>query len=643
MDETQRLEASLTEDGRYRLLVEAVVDYAIYMLDRDGLITSWNNGARRFKGYEAKEIIGQHFSIFYGEEDRQSGLPRRALDTAAREGKFEAEGWRIRKDGTRFWAHVVIDPIRSPLGELVGYAKITRDLTERRAAADQLRRSEEQFRLLVQSVTDYAIYMLDEKGFVSNWNAGAERIKGYTEDEIVGRHFSLFYTPEDLAENGPQRALDTAAREGRFEKEAWRVRKDGTRFWAHVIVDPIRDDMGRIVGYAKVTRDITERKHAQEALDKAREELFQAQKMEAIGRLTGGVAHDFNNLLMAITGSLEILQKRMPPDPRLMPFIRNAMLGAQRGVALTQRMLAFARRQELETKPTDIGKLIGNMQDLLQRTLGPTISIETDFPRKAQVARVDPNQLELALLNLAVNARDAMPAGGVLSISIKQMHLDGGLLPRGDYLCITVSDSGEGMDEATLRRATEPFFTTKGAGKGTGLGLSMVHGMVDQLGGKLVLNSRLGVGTTIEMWLPLAEIGDSAEAKGQLEKQAMEPKQSLTVLAVDDDHLVLMNTAAMLEELGHTALSASSGKRALDLLSTVPKVDLIITDHAMPKMTGIQLARAVALERPELPIIIATGYAEMPEEGASGFLKLQKPFDLDHLERTIEAASKAKV
>jgi CheY-like chemotaxis protein len=308
-------------------------------------------------------------------------------------------------------------------------------------------------------------------------------------------------------------------------------------------------------------------------------------------------------------------------------------------------MLAFARRQELETKPTDIARLISNMQDLLQRTLGPTISIETDFPRDAQVARVDPNQLELALLNLAVNARDAMPSGGVLSVSLKPKHLEteGGLLPRGDYLCITVSDNGEGMDEATLRRATEPFFTTKGAGKGTGLGLSMVHGMVDQLGGKLVLNSRLGVGTTIEMWLPLAETSDGAEAKAQLEKQAMEPKQSLTVLAVDDDHLVLMNTAAMIEELGHTALSANSGKKALDLLSTVPKIDLIITDHAMPKMTGVQLARAVAAERPELPVIIATGYAEMSEEGASGFLKLQKPFDLNHLERTIEAASKAKV
>lgn len=423
------------------------------------------------------------------------------------------------------------------------------------------------------------------------------------------------------------------------------MRKDGTRFWAHVVIDAIRDDTRRLVGYAKITRDITERKHAQEALERAREELFQAQKMEAIGRLTGGVAHDFNNLLMAITGSLEILQKRMPPDPKLVPFLQNAMLGAQRGVSLTQRMLAFARRQELETKPTDVPRLVSTLQDMLQRTLGPSISIDLDFPRDAPLARVDPNQLELALLNLAVNARDAMPSGGALTLSIKRKHQasDGALLSAGEYLCVVVGDTGEGMDDATLSRATEPFFTTKGAGKGTGLGLSMVHGMLDQLGGKLVLKSQVGVGTTAEMWLPLAKVGERTQSNEKSEEPAMAAKQHLVVLAVDDDHLVLTNTAAMLEELGHTALAANSARKALDLLAQNPNVDLLITDHAMPKMTGAQLACAVASDRPELPIIIATGYAEMPEEEAVGFVKLQKPFDLDRLERTIEAVAKAKV
>ena len=230
MEQSDRLSASLTSDGRYRLLIEAITDYAIYMLDPTGIVTSWNPGAQRFKGYTPSEIIGQHFSRFYSEEDQESGLPAKALEIAAREGKFESEGWRIRKDGTRFWAYVVIDPIREPSGEIVGFAKITRDLTERRAAEEALRKSQEQFRLLVQGVSDYAIYMLDPEGVVTNWNLGAQRIKGYLPHEIIGRHFSQFYTDEDRKAGEPQKALEIARQDNRFEKEGWRVRKDGTRF-----------------------------------------------------------------------------------------------------------------------------------------------------------------------------------------------------------------------------------------------------------------------------------------------------------------------------------------------------------------------------------------------------------------------------
>ncbi|HEX7944951.1 MAG TPA: PAS domain S-box protein, partial [Phenylobacterium sp.] len=334
-------------DGRYRLLVDAITDYAIYMLDVDGHVTSWNAGAQRFKGYQADEIIGQHFSRFYTAEDRAAGVPARALRTAAEEGRYETEGWRLRKDGGRFWAHVLIDPIRSPTGEMLGYAKVTRDLTERRAAEQSLRRSEEQFRLLVQGVTDYAIYMLDVDGHVTNWNAGAQRIKGYKPAEIVGHHFSRFYTEADRAAGEPARALATALAEGRFEKEGWRVRKDGTQFWAHVIIDAIRDDAGQVIGLAKITRDITERRETQASLEQARLALMQSQKLEAIGQLTGGVAHDFNNLLMAVLGSLELLKKRLPDDPRALALLENAVMGAERGAALTQRMLSFARKQEL--------------------------------------------------------------------------------------------------------------------------------------------------------------------------------------------------------------------------------------------------------------------------------------------------------
>ncbi len=317
------------DESRYRLMVDAITDYAIYMLDPDGIVTSWNAGARRFKGYEADEIIGQHFSRFYTDADRLADKPAAALETAAREGRFEGEGWRVRKDGSRFWANVVIDPIRAPSGDLLGFAKITRDLTERKLAEETLRSSEQQFRLLVQGVSDYAIYMLDATGHVSNWNAGAERIKGYRPEEIIGHHFSRFYTDEDRAAGMPQRALETAEREGRFEKEALRVRKDGTTFWANVVIDPIRDATGRVIGFAKITRDVTERKATQRALEEAREQLFQAQKLEAIGQLTGGIAHDFNNLLMVVLGSLQLMRKRLPADSALLPLLDNAMVNAR--------------------------------------------------------------------------------------------------------------------------------------------------------------------------------------------------------------------------------------------------------------------------------------------------------------------------
>ena len=495
-----------TEAERFRLLVEAVTDYAIYMLDPNGIVTSWNAGAERIKGYKASEILGRSFSDFYEEADRKAGIPQRVLEIAARDGKFQAEGWRVRKDGSRFWAFVIIDAIYDN-GELIGFAKITRDLTERREAEEELRRSEELFRRLVEGVTDYAIYMLDPSGIVSNWNAGAQRIKGYGPDEIVGQHFSIFYTDEDRSRGEPARSLAIAEREGRFEAEAWRQRKDGTRFWANVVIDAIREPSGRLVGFAKITRDITERREAQIALDRTREALMHSQKIEAIGKLTGGVAHDFNNLLTVVLGSLDLLRRYLPnDDPRITRLLDNALQGAQRGATLTQRMLAFARRQELDLRAVDVVELTRGMRDLLQRSLGPQITIETRFPLVLDNVMADPHQLETSLLNLAVNARDAMPVGGILTIAARNEATVGDdKLRPGRYVRLTLRDTGEGMDAETLARATEPFFTTKGTGKGTGLGLSMVHGMVEQLGGQLLLHSKPGEGTTAEIWLPAAE------------------------------------------------------------------------------------------------------------------------------------------
>lgn len=280
--------AVLESEQRLRLLVEGVVDYAIYMLDPSGTVTNWNTGAERLTGYRADEIVGQHFSRFYPPEDRAAGLPQRVLEAAARDGRFEAEGWRIRKDGSRFWASAVLNAIHDETGALIGFAKVTRDATERRAAQDALRESERQFRLLVKNVIDYAVFMLDPSGVIVSWNTGAERIKGYKADEIIGQHFSCFYTKQDRAAGIPVRALEVAIAEGRFEAEGWRVRKDGTLFWANVVIDPIRDDDGSLIGFAKITRDITERRNAQLRLQEMQAQRDQAQKMEALGHLTGG-------------------------------------------------------------------------------------------------------------------------------------------------------------------------------------------------------------------------------------------------------------------------------------------------------------------------------------------------------------------
>jgi PAS domain S-box-containing protein len=464
MKRSANLAASLSADGRYRLLIDSVTDYAIYMLDPTGIVTSWNPGAQRFKGYQAAEIIGQHFSRFYTDADRKSGLPARALATAAREGKFESEGWHVRKDGTRFWASVIIDPIRHASGELIGFAKVTRDLSERRMADEALKQSQEQFRLLVQGVTDYALYLLDKDGRVSNWNLGAQRIKGYLPAEIIGQHFSRFYTEEDRQAGEPQKALATVKRDGRFEKEGWRVRKDGNRFWAHVVIDAIRDDDGELIGYAKITRDITERKEAQEKYERTRETLLQSQKMDAIGQLTGGIAHDFNNLLMAVLSSLELMRKRLPNDAKLMALLENAVEGARRGTTLIKRLLTFARRQDLKQQAVDIPELVRGMTELLQRSIGSSVGIETRFPLVVEPVLADANELEMALLNLIVNARDAMPDGGQITIGTRQEAIpeNSNGLKSGRYICLTVSDTGIGMDETTLSRATEPFLPPRG-------------------------------------------------------------------------------------------------------------------------------------------------------------------------------------
>ena len=486
----------------------------------------------------------------------------------------------------------------------------------------------ERFRLLVSAVRDYAIYMLDPGGHIVSWNAGAERFKGYKAEEVMGRHFSLFYTPEDQERRIPEFALSTAKSSGKFETEGWRVRKDGSRFWAHVVIDPIADPAGNLIGFAKITRDLTERREAQDKLEKAKDALFQSQKMEAIGRFTGGVAHDFNNLLAVVLGGLELIQRRVGKnDVQVQRLLENIRQAAQRGANLTQRMLAFARRQELRPELFDVCAQIRGMADLLDRSLGTDMTLATRFPTQPVTVRVDPTQLEMAVLNLAVNARDAMPAGGTVTIEIGTEALGDSNsygLSAGRYAALSVIDHGIGMDEKTVQQAIEPFFSTKGVGKGTGLGLSMVHGLAEQSGGRFVLWSTLGEGTRATLLLPLQSALSAREPERSVTETLSSPV--LNLLVVDDDVLVLMNTAMMLEEAGHSVTTAYSGQEALKVIGHSKPFDLLITDQGMPNMTGQQLIQHVRALFPKVPVILATGYGEMPLGLGQDVIKLSKPF-----------------
>jgi PAS domain S-box-containing protein len=622
--------------SKFELLVQSVTDYAIYMLDTEGRITSWNAGARRFKGYEADEIIGEHFSRFYTPEERELGIPKIALETAEREGRFVIQGWRVRKDGSRFWADVVIDPIRDPAGQLVGFAKVTRDLTDRRAAEAELRASEERFRLLVQSVTDYAIYMLDPEGRVSSWNAGAERFKGYSADEIMGEHFSRFYTEEDLEADIPRIALETATREGRFEAEGWRIRKDGSRFWASVIIDPIRNEEGELLGFAKVTRDLSEKRAIEE-------QLRQSQKMEAVGQLTGGLAHDFNNLLTGISGSLEMIQLRMAQGRTadVDRYLLAAEGAVRRAAGLTHRLLAFSRRQTLDPKPTNANRLLTDLEELVRRTVGPSIQVEVVGASGQWPVLVDPNQLENAVLNLCINARDAMPNGGRLTIETANRWLDERAarrhdLPVGQYVSICVTDTGTGMTPEVIAKAFDPFFTTKPIGEGTGLGLSMIYGFARQSGGQVRIYSELGQGTTMCLYLPRhtddAGPNEEADQRTSLEAQG----EGEVILVVDDDPTIRMLVAEVLSEAGYAVIEAADGPAGLKELDSDARIDLLITDVGLPGgLNGRQVADAARVSRPKLKVLFITGYAENAVIGQGrlepGMFVMTKPFQMDKL------------
>ncbi|MDB5526215.1 MAG: sensor/response regulator hybrid [Rhizobium sp.] len=530
----------------------------------------------------------------------------------------------------RSWAH--IERVRAEAEVRTGERRFREELEAKvKARTAALEQSEKNIRTIFETSHLYQ-GLLGVDGTVLYANSMALSGIETSLDEVIGKPFwetPWFSASPGMPETVRQAVASAAA--GNFESMPMTLNLPAGIRSFDFSMRPVKNETGDVMALVPEAVDTTARIKTEQALQ-------QAQKMEAVGNLTGGVAHDFNNLLMAVSGSLELLRKKMPGDPALLRYIDNALEGAKRGTSLVQRMMAFARRQELKSERIDLRHLVSGMTELLERSLGPMVAIETSFPQHLPEVETDLNQLESALLNLAVNARDAMHGEGRITILGREelvMSRDSMLVP-GRYVCLSVTDTGEGMDEAVLKRATEPFFTTKDVGKGTGLGLSMIHGLAEQSGGALMLKSRPGEGTTAEIWLPAFATSQAeyvADASTTLEQQSDTPCR-LTILAVDDDALVLMNTVEMLEDLGHSVSFAHSAKEAMALFEKT-RFDLIVTDHAMPQITGTQLAAEMRLRQPKLPIILATGYAELPAGVQSDLPRLSKPFSQAMLAKTV--------
>jgi PAS domain S-box-containing protein len=601
-------------------LENAVV--GLHKIDANGIVIWANRAELDMLGYAPAEFIGRPVADFVVQRGQAASLLERVKSGETL--RDEHVQMRCKNGETK---DVVINS--SPLfvdGRFVCTRSSMRDVTtqwsmdqqlkqlndelEQRVAerTHELGRAELQFKELVSGVVDYAIYMLDVEGHIVSWNAGAERIKGYSKTEAIGKHFSMFYTPEDREKRVPYDALAVAATLGKYEAEAWRVRKDGRQFWASVVIDAIYNEAGAVVGFAKVTRDLTERRAIEE-------QLRQSQKMEAIGQLTGGVAHDFNNLLTVIVGNLETIWRHAPPeDGKLRRAIDQATRGAQRAVTLTQQLLAFSRRQPLNPKPTDINRLVAGMSDLVRRTIGENIAVETVLAGGLWRVEIDAHQLESALLNLAVNARDAMPEGGKLTIETANAHLDDGYadkypeLTSGQYVAVCVTDTGAGMSAEVISHAFEPFYTTKPIGQGTGLGLSQVYGFVKQSGGHVKLYSEVGEGTTVKIYLPRMTAVGAEEAETPFTLPPTGGRHEVILVVEDDDDVRLFTTEG-LRDLGFTVREANDGPSALKQLEQHPDVQLIFTDVGLPGMNGAQLVAAARALRPDIKVLFTTGYA----------------------------------
>jgi PAS domain S-box-containing protein len=513
------------------------------------------------------------------------------------------------------------------------------DIEERRKAQEALAESERRYRLFIEAITDCAFFMLDPDGNISHWNTGAERILGFAADEITGASFGRFYTEEDQQRGEPARALKVAAYEGKHVAEGWRRRRDASLFWANVVIEAIHDELGALVGFAQVTRDDTEQRQAEAALERAKEQLAQSQKMEALGQLTGSIAHDFNNLLMIVSGHAQLLRRRLS-EPKQLQAIEAIHTAASRGESLTRQLLSFSRRQPLSPVVVDLRERVEAVREMLVGSLRGNIALECDIPPGAWPVEVDIAELELALVNVAVNARDAMPGAGSIRLSARNVTLSekdkvGDLV--GDYIALALSDTGVGIAADVLPRIFEPFFTTKGLGKGTGLGLAQVYGFAHQSGGTVIAASTVGSGTTITIYLPRSHAVPvrSAEAVGEPRTVRAEG----TVLVVEDNAEVAEVTSSLVEQLGFRTVRSENAADALNRLQQGERVNLVLSDIVMPgAMNGIALAQVIARRYPDIPILLASGYSDMVQAAESRFVVLRKPFQLPMLEKAVRDA-----
>ncbi|MGA7388441.1 MAG: MASE1 domain-containing protein [Pseudolabrys sp.] len=511
--------------------------------------------------------------------------------------------------------------------------QLNRQIKQTNLALDSANRH---FQILIEGVSDYAIFMLDTAGRVGSWNNAAQRIMGYTAEEIIGKHFGIFYRPDERRTGEPNRALELAIQKGKHEVEGWHVRKNGTPFFVTGSVFSIRGDDGNLVGFANVLRDATERRDAQEKLVQAREQLAMAQKMEAIGKLTGGIAHDFNNLLMIIGGNAQTFKRLL--DPKLPKAIEAIQTAAKRGESLTRQLLTFSSRQQLTPTVVDLNASIKNMRTMIESSLRGNIVYNENIGDSVWPVKVDLAELELTIVNIAVNARDAMPNGGTFTLSVQNMTARqeaGDDRTNGTFVAVQFSDTGMGIPPNLLSKIFDPFFTTKEVGKGTGLGLSQVYGFAHQAGGTVTAESQVGKGTTITLYLP-ASIDEQITSK-EVSATDTQDSQRPTVLIVDDSADVAEVTSSLFENLGYKTIYRDSAEAALRLLAEGTRIDLVFSDIVMPgAIDGVGLAIEIRSQYPDLPVVLTTGYSDAAQAAPSYLRILRKPFDTDALKNFIQ-------